>query len=133
MKFNISSNEGEPTSATVFFGADRFVATKEHPRFGDILAGLRSTKPIADDDIRALFDVTVPLSRHFKHLSERIEFPEWYELFTKKHFEACNRDELHAVAKEFEITGYTKLSKPDLIAELIKVGRRRKRTWPKEG
>lgn len=62
-----------------------------------------------------------------------LEFPEYYEEFTRKHFEATSMKELRMVAKEFEIAGYSKLSKPELIPLLLKVGRARKRTWPKEG
>lgn len=71
MKYNICKNEGDVTSATVFFGADQYIATPDHPRFSDIVARLRDGSG-TDDELRALFDVTVPIGNHFKALSERV-------------------------------------------------------------
>lgn len=71
MKYNIVSKEGEKVSATVFFGADSFIATKEHPKFNDIVAALHDDTS-TDEQIKALFDISVPIRANFERLSERV-------------------------------------------------------------
>lgn len=71
MKYNITTREGDQESVTVFIGADSLVATKDHPRFGEIAAYLTGG---GDDEkaLRGLFDVSLALAGHFQHLSERV-------------------------------------------------------------
>lgn len=69
LKFNITANEGKPTSVTVF--ADRpLVATREHTNFDEIIEALGGSA--SDQDVIDLFDVSIPLARSFEALSERV-------------------------------------------------------------
>jgi len=69
--YNITKNEGEETSVTVFVGAEQFVATKDHRNFRRILDYLRSGGEDTTQ-IRNLFDLSSAIAGRFQHLSERV-------------------------------------------------------------
>lgn len=57
-------------------------------------------------------------------------YPEYYEQFTKRHFEQLTVKELTWLAKEWELEGITsKTTKAVIIVALVKEARARKKTW----
>lgn len=56
-------------------------------------------------------------------------FPDYYEQFKKRDFDACPMSELRWIAKEFELTGYSKMDREELTPILIRTARARLRTW----
>ena len=71
MKYNIVCDDGEQSSVTVFIGSEQFLATKHHPSFDAIVKAV-STGSKTEDEIRGLFDVSIPVAKKFAHLSERV-------------------------------------------------------------
>lgn len=76
MKYDIVIHEGKPVSVTVFHAGKSYIATKEHPSFKAILdklqdAAILRVEPNAEDVV-SLFDVTIPLTKNFESLSERV-------------------------------------------------------------
>lgn len=80
VRYNITSNDGERSSVTVFIGSEMLVAAKEHnnfPRICEFLGELsKSYGPDVPADevetLRGLFDVSVPISKKFNTVSERV-------------------------------------------------------------
>lgn len=72
MKYNITRNDGEPTSVTAFFGAETFIATPDHPNWPSIYDTLANNVPADDQTIKDLFDVSIPITKNFKKVSDRV-------------------------------------------------------------
>lgn len=71
MKYNVTSDEGEPVSVTVFFEGHRpLVATKHHPNFDQIVTELATGKP-RPDVVQSLFDITTTVESKFDALKRR--------------------------------------------------------------
>lgn len=70
-KYNITSNDGERTSVTVFIGTTQYIATKEHRNFVAICEAVTTGNKTADE-VAELFDVTIPIGKKFTDLSERV-------------------------------------------------------------
>jgi hypothetical protein len=72
MKYNITSNDGDSSSITVFMedGSAPMQATADHPKFAAIVEACKCGFP--DDEIRGLFDRSIPLAKKFDRLSERV-------------------------------------------------------------
>lgn len=71
IRYNITTNDGDASSVTVFIDGDSQVATKDHPQFDKIVAALEGgeTDPAK---IRGLFDVGHAIITKFAPLSERV-------------------------------------------------------------
>lgn len=60
---------------------------------------------------------------------KEIEWPEYYHDFKRTHWEACKVTELRWIAKEWAITGVSKMPRPDLIETLIKAAAKQRRAF----
>ena len=77
LKYNIVQNDGEQSSVTVFIpGKDPLVATREHPKFDQIVREVSQQRPDLTDTfvsgLEGLFDESRKLAEHFNRLSDRI-------------------------------------------------------------
>ena len=70
-KYNITHDDGDPSSVTVFASGATHVATDAHPNFEKILSAV-ADPDTQIDTLRALFDLTVAIGSTFESLSERV-------------------------------------------------------------
>ena len=72
IKYNIVTDEGEPSSVTVFPGGRApLVATREHPNFVQIVDQI-TVSGKSEDDIIGLFDTATGLTLKFNKVSDRV-------------------------------------------------------------
>jgi hypothetical protein len=72
IKFNIVTDEGEPSSVTVFpEGRMPLAATREHPNFTAIMEQI-TVSGKSEDDIIGLFDTAIGLNLKFNKVSDRV-------------------------------------------------------------
>lgn len=70
-KYNITENEGKPTSVTLFVGTKPYVATVEHPHFAEILVACQEGREV--QKIIDLFDATVAVAAKFVTISRDVK------------------------------------------------------------
>lgn len=72
MKYNVTKDEGEPVSVTVFIpGKKPLVATTRHPNFDRIVTELANNKP-RQRVVENLFDVTRTLEDNLRAIKDRL-------------------------------------------------------------
>lgn len=71
MKYNITTNDGELSSITVFHGGNTHVATAEHPAFARIVEAAQNPDTNSDELVD-MFDLAVAVGARFQRLSERV-------------------------------------------------------------
>lgn len=87
------------------------------------------TKPVPKPDLKVVPEKEEKPKPKGKRTAQKA-FPEYYEQFTKTHFEMLTLAELRWLAKEWELQDIaSKTPKATVVAVLVKEARARKRTW----